>query len=271
MQVCLTQWEGECQPNPTPPPHPRHPRKIFGVRPRPRETGTVTLGRMQSVIASPLADSSAVPSHPLLCRNVDPALYNTIQKAVISSSRHGIGAIFAEECQHGVQGDWHTIFPSPYTLAATFDVDLLQRMGQVIGTEARAGGTSECWSPVCGLAREPRWGRTEEEMSEDPFLAGELASSMVRGMVGAVNASSGNLSLPDTVAPLLKHFAAYSVPEAGRNAAPSHMGVRELQTVFLPVFAKAVRAGAQGAMSRYNTLLPLWWTFLSCSVFQGGS
>ena len=102
-------------------------------------------------------------------RNVDPHLANQIQAAVVDASRHGIAAILAEECQHGVQGDWHTMFPSPYTVAAAFDRDLMGQIGQVIGTEARAGGTSECWGPVCGLAREPRWGRSEEEMGEDPF------------------------------------------------------------------------------------------------------
>eukprot|EP00040_Diaphanoeca_grandis_P028777 m.167146 g.167146 ORF g.167146 m.167146 type:complete len:979 (+) comp31454_c0_seq3:101-3037(+) len=180
-------------------------------------------------------------------RNVDPQLYNEIQKAVIASSKHGIGTIFADECQHGVQGDHHTIFPSPYTVAATFDKNLLRSIGGVIGTEARAGGTTQCWSPVCGLAREPRWGRSEEEMSEDPFLAGELASAMVQGMV-----QGGNLTNPQSVSPLLKHFAAYSIPESGRNAAPAHIGRREMLETFLPVFEKAVRAGAQGAMSSYN-------------------
>ena len=115
-------------------------------------------------------------------RNVDPRIWNSIQTSVINSNRHGIGAINAEECQHGVQGDWHTIFPSPYTIAATFDTELMGQIGSVIGKEARAGGITQCWSPVCGLAREPRWGRSEEEMGEDTFLAGELAASMVRGM-----------------------------------------------------------------------------------------
>ena len=72
---------------------------------------------------------------------------------------------------------------------------------------------------------------------------------MVHGMIGG---SIQNLSLPTTVAPLLKHYAAHSVPESGRNAAPAHMGRRELRETFLPVFAKAVAAGAQGAMSSYN-------------------
>ena len=95
-------------------------------------------------------------------RNVDPTIVNAMQRAVVTSSRFGIGAIMAEECQHGVQGDWHTIFPSPYTVAAAFDTELMEDIGRVIAAEARAGGTTQCWSPVCGLAREPRWGRAEK-------------------------------------------------------------------------------------------------------------
>ena len=131
-------------------------------------------------------------------RDVDPNLANAIQDAVVAASRHGIPALFAEECQHGVQGDHHTIFPSPPALAATFDVDLLRDVGAVVGAEARAGGTAQCWAPVCGLAREPRWGRGEEELGEDAYLAGELAGAMVRGMTddGRLDSPNATSSLP---------------------------------------------------------------------------
>ncbi|EGB12090.1 hypothetical protein AURANDRAFT_539, partial [Aureococcus anophagefferens] len=179
-------------------------------------------------------------------RDVDPNLANAIQDAVVAASRHGIPALFAEECQHGVQGDHHTIFPSPPALAATFDVDLLRAVGAVVGAEARAGGTAQCWAPVCGLAREPRWGRGEEELGEDAYLAGELAGAMVRGMT-----ADGRLDSPNATS-LLKHFVAYSVPEAGRNEGPAHMGPRELRETYARPFAKAVAAGATGVMSSYN-------------------
>ena len=201
-------------------------------------------------------------------RNVDPIFGNQVQKAILESSQHGIGGILSEECQHGVQGDWHTIFPSPYTIAATFDRELLALIGEVIGTEARAGATAECWSPVCGLAREPRWGRSEEEMGEDTFLAGELAAAMVGGMTGGNRSAKASLSDQTTVAPLLKHYAVYSVPESGRNAAPAHAGRREVQEVFLPVFEKAVRAGAQGAMSSYNVSAALPSLAVLCGATQ---
>ena len=182
-----------------------------------------------------------------LGRNVDPLISNLVQRAAVNSSRFGVGVIIAEECQHGVQGDWHTMFPSPITLAATFDVQLMRDIGRVIGTEARASGITQCWSPVCGLAREPRWGRSEEEFGEDTFLAGELAGAMAAGMVG-----DGNLTAADAVSPLIKHFAGYSVPQGGHNSAPSTVGgTRSLLAEYLPVFRKAIAGGAQGVMSSY--------------------
>ena len=86
----------------------------------------------------------------------DPALANEIQRAVVASSRHGIPALVGEEGVHGYQNDGHTIFPSPISTAASFNASLAFAIGRVIGTEARVTGTHEIWSPVCGLAREPR-------------------------------------------------------------------------------------------------------------------
>ena len=83
-------------------------------------------------------------------------------------------------------------------------------------------------------------------LAEDPFLAGELAAAMVGGMTGATRRTKAALSDATTVAPLLKHYAVYSIGESGRNAAPAHAGRREVQEIFLPVFEKAVKAGAQG-------------------------
>jgi beta-glucosidase len=87
-------------------------------------------------------------------------------------------------------------------------------------------------------------------MGEDPHLAGALGAATVRGLTdgGALaNASAA-------VAPLLKHFAAYSCPEGGHNAAPAHVGRRELLTTFLPPFAEAMDAGAQAVMASYNEI-----------------
>ena len=93
----------------------------------------------------------------------DPRMTNELQMAIMNASRFGIGAIMGEECTHGYQKDGHTMFPAPIGSAASFDTQLLQQVGAAIGREARSFGTTECWSPIMGLAREPRWGRMNEE------------------------------------------------------------------------------------------------------------
>lgn len=179
----------------------------------------------------------------------DPAVTNAVQKAVTSASRFGIGAIMGEECTHGYQKDGHTMFPAPIGSAASFDTELLGEVGAAIGREARSFGTTECWSPIMGLAREPRWGRMNEEFGEDTLLASRLGASMISGMQ-----NKGDLSNHSAVMSLMKHFALYSVPENGLNDAPARKGRREVESEYLPVFAAGVAAGAQGVMPSYNSI-----------------
>lgn len=98
-------------------------------------------------------------------------------------------------------------------------------------TDAGVSLTHAC----CAAPSRKSQGRAEEEMGEDTYLAGELVSAMVSGMVGG---DYHNLALNTTTMPLLKHYAAHSVPEGGINLAPAHIGRRELRETFLPVFAK---------------------------------
>ena len=166
---------------------------------------------------------------------------------MIASSRHGIPALVGEEGVHGYQGAGHTVFPSPVSTAASFNASLAFGIGRVIGREARSTGTHEIWSPVCGLAREPRWGRMNEEFGEDVHLAASMVGQQVRGMSDA-----NNLSSPTAVAPLLKHLLIYSIGEGGLNTMPAHAGKREVLSEFAPVFKSGVKHGAQGVMSSYN-------------------
>ena len=148
---------------------------------------------------------------------------------------------------HGYQNDGHTIFPSPISTAASFNGTLAFLIGRVIGTEARVTGTHEIWSPVCGLAREPRWGRSNEEFGEDVHLAATMVGQQVLGM-----SDSKNYSSTTAVAPLLKHLWVYSIGEGGLNARPAHAGRREVLSEFAEVFRSGVQHGALGAMSSYN-------------------
>ena len=74
----------------------------------------------------------------------------------------GVGVILAEECQHGVQGDWHTMMPSPVTLAAAFDRDLMEQVGVVGGTALAARAQVAAVGKALGRA-EGAWVDAQEE------------------------------------------------------------------------------------------------------------
>ena len=93
-------------------------------------------------------------------------LSNEIQRSTIEHSRLGIPAIFIEEGLHGYSDG--TVFPAPINLAATWDPDLARQTGAAIASEMRAAGVDMVLAPVLYVAREPRWGRVEEDFGEIP-------------------------------------------------------------------------------------------------------
>ena len=175
----------------------------------------------------------------------------TIQRYAMESTRMGIPVLFVEEGLHGVAEPGKTVFPQPLALASTFDKDLAHRVARVVGREARAYGIVELFAPVLGLAWEPRWGRSGETLGEDRHLTSRLAVEVVLGLQGGADGS--RLSDNDTVVSEPKHFQSHSVPEAGHNAGPVHMGRRERLTQFLAPFeAAVVEGGARGIMAAYS-------------------
>ncbi len=176
-------------------------------------------------------------------------LYNTIQAWVIKSSRLGIPALFLEEGLHGYMGEQQTVFPQSVNLATTWNPGLAQKTGAAIAAEARAVGVDMILGPVLDIARDPRWGRVEEDFGEDPFLSGQLGLAYVRGMQGDSLATDHNvISEP-------KHFAAHGSPEGGLNTSPVHAGEREVRSIMLKSFEPAVREGnAMGIMAAYHDI-----------------
>jgi len=176
-----------------------------------------------------------------------PEQANAIQEWVIGHNRLGIPALFIEEALHGF--DTGTVFPAPINLAATWNVDLAERTGAAIAAEVRATGVDMILSPVLDLAREPRWGRVEEDFGEDPYLTGQLGLAYVRGAQGE------SLKTDHTVVAEPKHFAAHGSPEGGANTSPVHIGERELRTVMLKAFEPALREGrAMAVMAAYHEI-----------------
>src|SRR5882724_1008665 len=176
-------------------------------------------------------------------------LYNTVQAWVIRSSRLGIPALFLEEGLHGYMGYDQTVFPQSVNLASTWNPDLAGKTGAAIAAETRAHGVHMILAPVLDLARDPRWGRVEEDYGEDPFLSGQFGLAYVRGMQGDSLATDHNVIAEP------KHFAAHGSPESGLNMSPVHAGEREIRSVMLKSFEPAVREGnAMGVMAAYHDI-----------------
>ena len=176
-------------------------------------------------------------------------LYNAIQAYVIKSSRLGIPAIFIEEGLHGFMAYNQTVFPQSINLATTWNPELARKTGAAIAAEARADGVDMILGPVLDVARDPRWGRVEEDFGEDPYLTGQLGLAYVRGMQG------DSLATDHTVIAEPKHFAAHGSPEGGLNTSPVHAGEREVRSVMLKSFEPAIREGnAMAVMAAYHDI-----------------
>ncbi len=163
---------------------------------------------------------------------------NRIQKRLVEETRLGIPALPHEECLAGVMAEGATLFPAGINYGASWDPELVQRVGAAIGTELASIGAKQGLAPVLDVSRDVRWGRTEETFGEDPYLVGCLATAYVAGLQG-----------PDRrVLATLKHFVGHSFSEGGRNHAPVRVGERELNDLFLLPFEMAVKIGGAGSV-----------------------
>ncbi|MGI5893023.1 MAG: glycoside hydrolase family 3 N-terminal domain-containing protein [Candidatus Merdivicinus sp.] len=179
-----------------------------------------------------------------------PEVMNKLQKHFLTKTRLGIPCIFTGEALHGIGGSRGTIFPVPLALGATFDPDIVRQIGEAIGTETRALGMHEILAPNLDVARDPRWGRTEETFGEDTCLSSKMAVAIISG-----EQKDGNLSRPDAVASEPKHYCVHGIPEGGTNCSPARAGEREIRSDYLPVFEAGLReGGAHNVMASYNSI-----------------
>ena len=168
-------------------------------------------------------------------------MLNMMQRHAVEQTRLGIPLLFCEETPHGHMAVGTTVFPTGIGQASTWDVALLERMGEVMGEELRLQGAHVGFGPVLDIARDPRWSRVEETLGEDPYLSGVLGTAIVQGMQKHVAAT-------------LKHLAAYGIPQGGHNAANAEVGRNRLVNDYLPSFERPVRNGAKSVMTAYNTI-----------------
>ncbi|MEM9648728.1 MAG: glycoside hydrolase family 3 N-terminal domain-containing protein, partial [Bacteroidota bacterium] len=169
-------------------------------------------------------------------------LANKIQKYFLEETRLGIPIIPFDEALHGLVRKGATAYPQAIGLAATWDTTLVKEVAHAIATETKTRGIRQILSPVLNIARDVRWGRTEETYGEDPFLTTQMGTSFI-----AEFEKKGIITTP-------KHFVA-NVGAGGRDSYPIHYNERLLEEVYFPAFKAAFhKAGAWSVMTSYNSL-----------------
>jgi len=178
------------------------------------------------------------------------AFANAVQKWLIENTRLGIPAIFHDEILHGQMAQGSTSFPQPIALASSWDPEFISKVFTAAALETRARGSHQVLGPNLDVAREPRWGRTEETYGEDPYLVSRMAVAIIRALQGPGPGVDG-----DHIIATAKHFAAHGQPEGGTNIAPANYSERVLREFFLPSFEAAVKeAGVISVMASYNEI-----------------
>jgi beta-glucosidase len=177
----------------------------------------------------------------------DPAssyeLAAMVQEQVVAGSRLGLPALFVEEASHGHQALGAQLHPTHIGAAASWQPSLIEEAAAHTAAELRARGAHLALMSGLDMLRDPRWGRAEECLGEDPLLASLFVRALVRGM-----------RREPGLGVVLKHFAGQGAAMGGRNGSGAAIGPRELAEIHLPAARAGVAAGAEGVMAAYNDI-----------------
>jgi len=173
-----------------------------------------------------------------------PERVRKTQELAVNHSRLKIPLIFGQDVIHG----YKTLFPIPLGLAATWDLDLIEKTARVAATEASADGLNWAYSPMVDISRDPRWGRISEGSGEDTYLSSKIAGAMVKGLQG------DDLGANNTLMACVKHFALYGAAEAGRDYNTTDMSLNRMYNEYLPPYKAAIDAGAGSIMTSFNDI-----------------
>ena len=167
-----------------------------------------------------------------------------LQEIAVKRSRLGIPLIFGMDVIHG----YETVFPIPFALSMTWDMEAIRNSARIAAVEATADGICWTFSPMVDICREPRWGRMSEGSGEDPYLGSEICRAMIEGYQGK------NLADPTTMMSCVKHFALYGAPEAGRDYNTVDMSHLRMFNEYFPPYKAGADAGAGSYMTSFNTI-----------------
>ena len=174
-------------------------------------------------------------------------------ETVNTKTRLGIPLVIGDDCIHGYSF-WPgaTIFPEQLGMATTWDSEKVQAAGRATAEEVSTTGVHWTFSPVLCIARDTRWGRVGETFGEDPYLIGEMASSIVKGYQGG--AKAGEPLAKDAILACAKHFGGYSETQGGRDASEADLSHRKLESWFLPPFERVAKEGCGTFMLGYESI-----------------
>lgn len=177
---------------------------------------------------------------------ITPALakkaYNSLQKYVLEHSRLHIPVMMSSECPHGHQALGGGLLPVNLAAGATFDPEALKRGYEACGRQLRSGHVELALMSALDVLRDPRWGRSEECYSEDPYLSSQMAAAAVTGMQS------------EGVSCVAKHFCGQGETTGGVNASAARIGEQELREIHFPAMQACCDAGVDGVMAAYNEI-----------------
>ena len=178
----------------------------------------------------------------------NPAEANFLQSHA-SRSRLGIPLIIGIDAIHGnglVRGS--TIYPTPITMASSWNRDLVRQANVETAREMRANGAQWSFTPNVDIARDPRWGRVGETFGEDTFLVSEMGVAVIEGL------QQGDFRGAEKGLATAKHFVAGGDPSNGLNLSPMDLSMRALRQEYFPPFKRAVDAGVFSFMAAHNEI-----------------
>ena len=167
-----------------------------------------------------------------------------LQEVAVKQSRLGIPLIFGMDVIHG----YETVFPIPFAMSMSWDMDAIRNSARIASIEATADGICWTFSPMVDICREPRWGRMSEGNGEDPFLGSAISRAMIEGYQGA------DLADKATMMACVKHFALYGAPEAGRDYNTVDMSHVRMFNEYFPPYQAGAEAGAGSFMTSFNVI-----------------
>ena len=167
-----------------------------------------------------------------------------LQEVAVKQSRLGIPLIFGMDVIHG----YETVFPIPFAMSMSWDMDAIRNSARIASIEATADGICWTFSPMVDICREPRWGRMSEGNGEDPFLGSAICRAMIEGYQGT------DLTDKATMMACVKHFALYGAPEAGRDYNTMDKSRVRMFNEYFPPYKAGVDAGAGSYMTSFNVI-----------------